>query len=545
MLCGRRGSTLIRAGIEYKQAQNKTATVSRLLNSASKTAIYLSSLIFCVMVMESENRVSKKSTPSNLRTRKVRRPLGVIRNDTWPNRRDSSKLQTTTIAPPQLRPNTNSPPVRAESIVKQSKPRASTVLDTNPYQTKALWNEVISATRGTKSSEGKKAQGLVLGGRGTGRGRGIVAGLTRVGSSTTSSETGSQSQTERSKNLTAKPSDNDFYELVLLPRGIVIDGSTPSMLAFTHFSSSQPTGQRRAYYRKESGSDASQVWLESDEAFVRDVIGEYNWMTTHRSCEAEFALYGKETLIKRETRHISRDQRVWVTHRMVELVTKPKTVDLRAPARSPTPWWSPPLLDPVLPNKPYSYDIRPDCQYWLSLNFANRQYKRLYKDFVFENDGEAVCPYFTIEFKKDNISYDTATNQLATAAALALHNRCILKHRYLQTINRSWSETDAQTIKHYGLTFAGSEYQFWCIQPVVLEQDITADWTWCGCKMSNVSRGKLLGEVEVEDFIDWVNEIHRWGLTVYGQACEADVKACIDHGPSGVRTSSAVAPDPG
>jgi len=29
--------------------------------------------------------------------------------------------------------------------------------------------------------------------------------------------------------------------------------------------------------------------------------------------------------------------------------------------------------------------------------------------------------------------------------------------------------------------------------------------------MSNVSRGKLLGDVEVEDFIEWVNEIHHWG----------------------------------
>ena len=58
--------------------------------------------------------------------------------------------------------------------------------------------------------------------------------------------------------------------------------------------------------------------------------------------------------------------------------------------------------------------------------------------------------------------------------------------------------------------------------------------------MENVSRGTLQGEVEVEDFIDWVNEIHRWGLTVYGKACEADVKGCIDRGPSGIQTSSAI-----
>ncbi len=482
--------------------------------------------------------------------RQPRHALGDIENNGirqhLTSRRDCRKPQTAAAgrARPRQRQKITSSAAKPASIAsqpsKQTKRRASTVLYTDPRDTKALWNEVMSATRATRSSEGKRAQGLGLGGRGRGRG----TRSPRAGSSMAESETGSQSQTERSRSKTAKPSDNDFYELVLLPRGIVINGSSPSMLAFTHFSTSQPTGERRAYYQMESGSDVSRVWLESDEAFVQDVIGEYSWMTTHRSCEAEFALYGKETLIRRETRHIARDQRLWMTHRMVELVTKPRTVDPRAPAMSPTPWWSPPLLDSSLPNKPYSYDIRPDCQYWLSLNFANRQYKRLYKDFVFENDGEAVCPYFTIEFKKDNTSHDTATKQLATVAALALHNRCILKHRYLQAIDRAWLETDVQTIRHYGLTFAGSEYQFWCIEPNVLQQDIKSDWTWRGCKMSNVSRGKLLGEVEVEDFIDWVNEIHRWGLITYGRDCEADVKGCIDYGPSGVRTSSAVLHDP-
>lgn len=58
------------------------------------------------------------------------------------------------------------------------------------------------------------------------------------------------------------------------------------------------------------------------------------------------------------------------------------------------------------------------------LSFADREYKRLYKDFVFENNRNAVCPYFTVKFKKDKGLDDTVTNQLATAAALALYNRC-------------------------------------------------------------------------------------------------------------------------
>jgi hypothetical protein len=73
----------------------------------------------------------------------------------------------------------------------------------------------------------------------------------------------------------AKPSDSDFYELVLLPRGIVIDGRTPSMLASAHFSTTIPKGELKAHYQEASGGDASRIWLEKDEAFVKDVIAEY------------------------------------------------------------------------------------------------------------------------------------------------------------------------------------------------------------------------------------------------------------------------------
>lgn len=427
--------------------------------------------------------------------------------------RPQLEIQCATISQPQQKPS-------------KSNLHTSIIPPTDPSFTNALWGEVMSATRATKSSEGRSISG---------RGRGITS--PRGGSTFAGSEAGSQ----RSRTVLAKPSDTDFYKLVLVPRGISIDGTTNTVLASRHFSTSPPTAQRAKYYQEKTGSSASRVWLEIDEEFVKEVVGEYTWMKTHESCEAEFATYGKEVLIRRESRHRSRDERAWMTRRLVEVVTKPKTVDLETPPRNPRPWWSPPLLNPSLPSKPYAYDIRPDCQYWLSLNFANREYKRLYREHVYENDGEAVCPYFTIEFKKDTSTYDTATNQLATAAALALHNRCILKHRYLQYIDNPWSEVVASSIRHYGLTFSGSEYQFWCIKPNVSQQDIKADWTWQGCEMSNISRGKLIGEVEVEDFIEWVNEIHHWGLTVYGKGCEEDVKGCIDYGPSGVRTSSAVA----
>jgi hypothetical protein len=41
-------------------------------------------------------------------------------------------------------------------------------------------------------------------------------------------------------------------------------------------------------------------------------------------------------------------------------------------------------------------------------------------------------------------------------------------------------------------------------------------------------------------FVNWINEIHRWGLTVHGPSCERDIKYCIDSSPYGVRTSLGV-----
>ena len=29
-------------------------------------------------------------------------------------------------------------------------------------------------------------------------------------------------------------------------------------------------------------------------------------------------------------------------------------------------------------------------------------------------------------------------------------------------------------------------------------------------------------------FVNWINEIHHWGLTVHGPSCERDINYCID-----------------
>lgn len=42
-------------------------------------------------------------------------------------------------------------------------------------------------------------------------------------------------------------------------------------------------------------------------------------------------------------------------------------------------------------------------------------------------------------------------------------------------------------------------------------------------------------EYGVRELVDWINEIHRWGLSEHGPGCERDIKAVLRLG--GVRTS--------
>jgi hypothetical protein len=142
-----------------------------------------------------------------------------------------------------------------------------------------------------------------------------------------------------------------------------------------------------------------------------------------------------------------------------------------------------------------------------------------------------TCPYFTIEFKRGDSELETAESQVAVAGAVALYNRFLLRFTHLQETTKQKNVSDIACLRHYGVTFAGSDYVLWCIVP-----DLREDGSWEGCTMSRIFRGRCRTEEGLESFMHWLNEIHAWGLTVYGKACQQDVKGCIR--ASGVRTSN-------
>ena len=79
-------------------------------------------------------------------------------------------------------------------------------------------------------------------------------------------------------------------------------------------------------------------------------------------------------------------------------------------------------------------------------------------------------------------------------------------------------------MKHYILTFVGSDYEIW-----VLRARFSKDSsTWDGCSMISICQSTCMSKVGVRRLESWINEIHRWGLSVHAADCEADVKKILD-----------------
>lgn len=393
--------------------------------------------------------------------------------------------------------------------------------ETDPRRTKALWNRVMSQdgpTRETKASTARKlATGLR---RGNNRGRGNARAIPNDASTSHPTETDRSLVSKRT--TAAKPADSDFKTQVLEKRGILIDFMSPSKAAFAHFDTSSPRTPRSLHYN--ALSKDTFVWLDVDDEAAEAILREYKYMKHHSLCEAEFATYAKETLLKRDPRSLEPiENRVWRTERMIELVAKPDEALL---------WEAPPIVDQTSVGKRYEFDIRPDCSYWLSCEAFNPGYKDQVSEWTYVMDDRITCPYFTVEFKKDDSTFTTATNQVATASALALYNRFLLKQKRLKATDEEPSSKDLNNLRHYGLTFTGDLYTFWCTIPTISD-----NFSWKGCKMVRAYQGKCNHLNGLNNLVDYINEIHHWGLTVHGKGCEDDVKHCIQRKSPGIRTS--------
>ena len=174
------------------------------------------------------------------------------------------------------------------------------------------------------------------------------------------------------------------------------------------------------------------IWRRPTDQYIQDLQREYGAMFDFLSNEAEYQDYALENILLNERRYRkdhSFPKEDLVPVRMIELVQKPEP-------NSPT-WATPPCISADdaaddAEEKPYEWDIRPDCTYYVNLRAFPEKYRSLISKEIAVVKDLAYAPYLTIEFKKQNEVPCGAKHQVAVASTLALYNRWLLKSRAIK-----------------------------------------------------------------------------------------------------------------
>lgn len=321
-----------------------------------------------------------------------------------------------------------------------------------------------------------------------------------------------------------------FRKLVLHPRGIFVNAKkTRSHTAYAYFGTEEPLDGSEVDYHSLDGLSDVDVWVSMDKPTLQSTATEYREMKLLNLCEEEFATFAKETFFLRTPRSTTAlKDRCWRVDRMLQLVSAPD---------EDAHWNIPPLVDCNYgKGVNWSWDLRPDCSYWLSLKSFNPEYRDQIEECTFVK-GSITCPYLTIEFKRTNVPADVAITQALSAGALALYNRYCLRKEALELLNTSWGIKEISDIRHYAITFVGSAFIVWVLEPSDGDGNVRGSNRWSGCQMRRLKGGDCTEENGVRGLVRWTNEIHRWALSRHAPACSRDIKILLRG--SGVRTSDA------
>lgn len=107
---------------------------------------------------------------------------------------------------------------------------------------------------------------------------------------------------------------------------------------------------------------------------------------------------------------------------------------------------------------------------------------------------------------------------------MGLYNRYLLKCKALAIGAKDWTDSDKSQMKHYILTFVGAFYQVWVLRARFSEGGVA----WDGCFIRNLWRSSCNSKLGVRRLESWINEIHRWGLSIHVADCQADVKTILE-----------------
>ena len=95
---------------------------------------------------------------------------------------------------------------------------------------------------------------------------------------------------------------------------------------------------------------------------------------------------------------------------------------------------------------------------WLSLCAFNKDWRDRVEEYTLVVYDRVTCPYFTVEFKRDDSGDVMAENQVATTGTLALYHRYPSRSACFRQTDIPWFKQDIRDIQHYGATFEGSKF---------------------------------------------------------------------------------------
>ncbi|KAI1173399.1 hypothetical protein F4777DRAFT_557945 [Nemania sp. FL0916] len=393
---------------------------------------------------------------------------------------------------------------------RRSSPRApySDVAPTDPEHITRLWEAVMSHLDHTVSLRGEKT--------------GSIPVSESVASTSTPASTYRRRQTpptsvsgraKRERLLAAKVTDADFPESVLEPYGITIRqaGIKKDLQKFFDIMDlpNEPKERLCAY----KGLFPHDVWLDPN---IQHMNREYKAMQTLGSNEAEYYTYALRYIFPDTPYHASlpweETEKRWLPVRLLQFVCKPPQ----------NQWHAPPNISPL--TKRYEWDIRPDCAYYLSLQAFKSGLRSDVQEHTSVAQKRAFCPYLTIEFNRDENNLATARHQVAIASAMALYNRYRLKDTALRMNKNGWSDEHKNQMRHYGITFAASNWKLWCTVPKTFPE-------WTGCTMLTIHSGDCCIPKDAEKLVTAINDNHYWGLQIHGKSCKSDVFTRIRSDP--------------
>lgn len=320
----------------------------------------------------------------------------------------------------------------------------------------------------------------------------------------------------------------NFISYVLNPRGIHIDmDESKTESAFDHFKSIEPPqgSDVQKHYTDFKGLHSSTVWINPTSDVIQAIHNNYSEM--HQSvpkalCEPEWVDDAVKYLLKSEPRR--------------ELQTKPSSpprwlpVRMREESFRPQDggvWEMPPVVHKDMPvDLSFNFNVQPDCSYWIWTGGFRPEICGKLTSLASVRFRRSLCPYLTVEVKRDNKGSSKGRQQIAAAASTALYNRWTLRARSLRMAGTPLSRERFSDVRHYGLLLAGVKYEVWCMRPhnqIGVSRYSTSAWS--GCSMRRVHSGDLDTKTGITDYINWINEIHCWGNTRHSSSCVSDIEA--------------------